>query len=159
MDVTEMLVFFPGFRGFGRSFCPRTSAGISTWTSAGYPAPKLTQVSGYCQAATDRPCLPKPYYAAGSLMDSAIPTRRGGRIARPVSEYCSARVSRVGLSTKCNRTVLGQPPQPYSKPVRTVLGQRNSRCFHRKGASRSLQIPHRHTPPGLSPLLFWETPY
>ena len=42
MDVrTEMLVF-PGFRGPDRSFCPRTSAGISAWTSAGYPAPKLT---------------------------------------------------------------------------------------------------------------------
>ena len=42
MDVrTEMLVF-PGFRGFDRSFCPRTSAGISARTSAGYPAPKLT---------------------------------------------------------------------------------------------------------------------
>ena len=24
-----------------RSFCPRTSAGISAWTSAGYPAPRL----------------------------------------------------------------------------------------------------------------------
>ena len=33
---------FPGFRGFDRSLCPRTSAGISAWTSAGYPAPKLT---------------------------------------------------------------------------------------------------------------------
>ena len=42
MDVrTEMLVF-PGFRGPDRSFCRRTSAGISAWTSAGYPAPKLT---------------------------------------------------------------------------------------------------------------------
>ena len=42
MDVrTEMLVF-PGFRGLDRSFCPRTSARISAWTSAGYPAPKLT---------------------------------------------------------------------------------------------------------------------
>ena len=38
---TEMLVF-PGFRGPDRSFCPRTSAGISAWTSAEYPAPKLT---------------------------------------------------------------------------------------------------------------------
>ena len=44
MDVrTEMLVF-PGFRGPDRSFCPRTSAGISAWTSAGYPAPKLTSL-------------------------------------------------------------------------------------------------------------------
>ena len=42
MDVrTEMLVF-PGFPGPDRSFCPPTSAGISAWTSAGYPAPKLT---------------------------------------------------------------------------------------------------------------------
>ena len=43
MDVrTEMLVFpGPGFRGLDRSFCPQTSAGISAWTSAGYPAPKL----------------------------------------------------------------------------------------------------------------------
>ena len=42
MDVrTEMLVF-PGFRGLDRSFWPRTSAGISAWTSAGYPAPKFT---------------------------------------------------------------------------------------------------------------------
>ena len=42
MDVrTEMLVF-PGFRGPDRSFCPRTSAGISARMSAGYPAPKLT---------------------------------------------------------------------------------------------------------------------
>ena len=42
MDVrTEMLVF-PGFRGPDRSFCPRTSAGISVRMSAGYPAPKLT---------------------------------------------------------------------------------------------------------------------
>ena len=42
MDVrTEMLVF-PEIRGPDRSFCPRTSAGISAWTSAGYPAPKLT---------------------------------------------------------------------------------------------------------------------
>ena len=43
MDVrTKMLVFFPRFQGLDRSFCPRTSAGISAWTSAGYPAPKLT---------------------------------------------------------------------------------------------------------------------
>ena len=34
--------FFPGFRGPDRSFCPRTSAGISAWTSTGYLAPKLT---------------------------------------------------------------------------------------------------------------------
>ena len=43
MDVrTEMLAFFPGFRGPDRIFCPRTSTGICAWTSAGYPAPKLT---------------------------------------------------------------------------------------------------------------------
>ena len=43
MDVrTKMRVFFAGFRGLDRSFCPRTSAGISAWMSAGYPAPKLT---------------------------------------------------------------------------------------------------------------------
>ena len=35
-------LFFPGLREPDRSFCPRTSAGISAWTSAGYPAPKLT---------------------------------------------------------------------------------------------------------------------
>ena len=34
--------FFPGFRGPDRSFWPRTSTGISAWTSAGCPAPKLT---------------------------------------------------------------------------------------------------------------------
>ena len=33
---------FPGFRGPDRSFCPQPSAGVSTWTSAGYPAPKLS---------------------------------------------------------------------------------------------------------------------
>ena len=43
MDVrTKMLAFFPAFRGLDQSFCPRTSAGISAWTSAGHPAPKLT---------------------------------------------------------------------------------------------------------------------
>ena len=36
------MLVFPGFRGLDRGFCPRTSAGISAWTSAGYPAPKLT---------------------------------------------------------------------------------------------------------------------
>ena len=47
MDVrTEMLVF-PGFRGPDRSFCPRTSAVISTWTSAGYPAPKLALCAAF----------------------------------------------------------------------------------------------------------------
>ena len=35
-------LFFPRFRGLDRSFWPRTSAGISAWTSTGYPAPKLT---------------------------------------------------------------------------------------------------------------------
>ena len=39
---TPKRLFFPGFRGPHRSFCPRTSAGISAWTSAGYLAPKLT---------------------------------------------------------------------------------------------------------------------
>ena len=42
MDVRAEMLGFPGFRGLDRSFCPRTSAGISAWTSAGYPAPKLT---------------------------------------------------------------------------------------------------------------------
>ena len=42
MDVRTKMLVFPGFRGLDRSFCPRTSAGISAWTSAGYPAPKLT---------------------------------------------------------------------------------------------------------------------
>ena len=36
------MLVFPGFRGLDRSFCPRTSTGISAWTSTGYPAPKLT---------------------------------------------------------------------------------------------------------------------
>ena len=39
---TPKCLFFPGFRGPDRSFCPRTSAGISAGASAGYPAPKLT---------------------------------------------------------------------------------------------------------------------
>ena len=42
MDVRTEMLGFPGFRGPDRSFCPRASAGISAWTSAGYPAPKLT---------------------------------------------------------------------------------------------------------------------
>ena len=42
MDVRTDMLVFPGFRGPDRSFCPRTSAGISAWTSAGYPALKLT---------------------------------------------------------------------------------------------------------------------
>ena len=42
MSAPKYLFFFPGFRGPDQSFCPRTSAGISAWTSAGYPAPKLT---------------------------------------------------------------------------------------------------------------------
>ena len=42
MDVRTETLVFPGFRGLDRSSCPRTSAGISAWTSAGYPAPKLT---------------------------------------------------------------------------------------------------------------------
>ena len=42
MDVRTEMLNFPGFRGLDRSFCPQTSAGISAWTSAGYPAPKLT---------------------------------------------------------------------------------------------------------------------
>ena len=42
MDVRAEMLVFPGFRGPDRSFCLRTSAGISAWTSAGYPAPKLT---------------------------------------------------------------------------------------------------------------------
>ena len=33
-------LFLTGCRGPDRSFCPRTSAGISAWTSTGYPAPK-----------------------------------------------------------------------------------------------------------------------
>ena len=40
MDVGTGAPISPGFRGPDRSF--RTSAGISAWTSAGYPAPKLT---------------------------------------------------------------------------------------------------------------------
>ena len=42
MDVRTEMLFFPGFRGPDRSFCPRTSAGKSARTSAGYPAPKPT---------------------------------------------------------------------------------------------------------------------
>ena len=42
MDVRAEMLVFPGFRGPDRSFCPRTSAGMSAWTSAGYPAQKLT---------------------------------------------------------------------------------------------------------------------
>ena len=42
MDVRTEMHVFPGFRGLDRSFCPRTSAGISAWTSAGDPAPELT---------------------------------------------------------------------------------------------------------------------
>ena len=42
MDVRTEMLIFPGFRGPDRSFCPRTSARISAWASAGYPAPKLT---------------------------------------------------------------------------------------------------------------------
>ena len=42
MDVrTEMLVVFQDFEG-PTEVLPGTSAGISAWTSAGYPAPKLT---------------------------------------------------------------------------------------------------------------------
>ena len=42
MDVCTKMLIFPGFRGLDRSFCPRTSTGISAWTSAGYPDPKVT---------------------------------------------------------------------------------------------------------------------
>ena len=42
MDVRTDMLVFPGFREPDRSFCPRTSAGISAWTSAGCPALRLT---------------------------------------------------------------------------------------------------------------------
>ena len=42
MDVRTEMRVSPGFQGLNQSFCPRTSAWISAWTSAGYPAPKLT---------------------------------------------------------------------------------------------------------------------
>ena len=42
MDVRTKMLVFPAFRGLDRSFSPQMSAGKSAWTSAGYPAPKLT---------------------------------------------------------------------------------------------------------------------
>ena len=42
MDVRTEMLASPGFQGLDRSFCARTSAGISAMTSAGCPAPKLT---------------------------------------------------------------------------------------------------------------------
>ena len=42
MDGRTKMLLFPRFRGPHRSFCPRTSAGISAWTSTGSPVPKLT---------------------------------------------------------------------------------------------------------------------
>ena len=48
-------------------------------------------------------------------------------VDRMVSEYCSARVSVLvlQLSKQQNRTngALGQPAQPFSEPLRTVLGK------------------------------------
>ena len=44
---------------------------------------------------------------------------------RTVSEFCSARVSRVGLSTKqVSEPYSDNPSEPHSEPLRTVLGQR-----------------------------------
>ena len=46
--------FFQDFEGLTEVFAPRTSAGISAWTSAGYPAPKLTlwaAFSGQCEGS------------------------------------------------------------------------------------------------------------
>ena len=46
-----------------------------------------------------------------------------GQCSSPVRLVFPVLVFQLSLS---NRTALGQPPQPYSEPLRTVLGQRNS---------------------------------
>ena len=41
MGVHTKMLVFTEFRGLDRSFCPRTSAAISAWTSAASPVPTL----------------------------------------------------------------------------------------------------------------------
>ena len=66
MDVRTDMLVFPGFPGPDRSFCPRTSAGISAWTSAGYPTPKLTLWAAF-SFLTKTTAIAK-YYGFGAVV-------------------------------------------------------------------------------------------
>ena len=73
---------FPGFRGLDRSFCPRISAGISAWTSAGYPAPELTLWAAFsfliapclcvCAIQNRKPCPLTLFFAFITCLDSSF---------------------------------------------------------------------------------------
>ena len=56
------MLVFPGFRGLNRSFFPRTSAGISARTSAGYPPPpqKLTLWAAFSFLISEHPQASHP---------------------------------------------------------------------------------------------------
>ena len=87
MDVRTEMLAFPGFRGPDRSFCPRTSAGISAWRSAGYPAPKLTLWAAFSflkdgwslwllpEVCIQSPCNRKWAVLGGEAASVAHPTR------------------------------------------------------------------------------------
>ena len=69
--------FFPGFRGPDRNFCPPTSAGISAWTSAGYPAPELTLWAVFSFLKHFQKC---PLSAHQCLADGDLSPKNGAMI-------------------------------------------------------------------------------
>ena len=87
MDVhTEMLVF-PRFRGLDRSFCPWTFAGISAWTSAGHPAPKLTLWAAFSflnRATWENPRVAPP--PAHPLLPDTFTCRINSRFQPPIPQ-------------------------------------------------------------------------
>ena len=91
MDVrTKMLVFFKDFEGL------TASAGISAWTSAGYPAPKLTLWAAFSflkKGQKDKSGRTSPDQEAPHLK----PPLSSGPSQRPYYKYYGAGIHSISL--------------------------------------------------------------
>ena len=132
MDVRAEMLVFPGFRGPDRSFCPRTSAGISAWTSAGYPAPKLTLWAAFSFLSLSPPPFSRWRLSIRTATESRDTRPRRGK--GPIGKIPGWSKNRTGE----NRT--GEPRPSTRGPLRGRLRGESLKAENReirpRGCSR-----------------------